>query len=113
MISDLRFVDNKFVELLLEEYFADNNSVVNDFFIVKVAEDERRKVYRFKVWLFRPLDNKIDGFVGYLIFYKNKVVMKLPVVKEVSIDENLIEKAIDLYQKIYFMKKRTYEQESL
>ncbi|BCU71071.1 hypothetical protein [Stygiolobus caldivivus] len=112
MLSDFRIIDNRFVELLLEEYFLDNNSVVNDFFIVKVAEDERRKVYRFKVWLFRPVDNKIDGFTGYLFFYKSKIVIKLPVVKDVVIDEKLIDKVVNMYKKIYFMRK-PYEQESL
>jgi len=108
MLSDLRLIDNKFVELLLEEYFLDNNSVVNDFYIVKVAEDVRRKVYRFKVWLFRSLDNKVDGFIGYLFFYKTKVVIRLPVVKDVNVSEELIDKVVNLYEKIY-LKKRIYE----
>ncbi|BFH73832.1 hypothetical protein SJAV_17760 [Sulfurisphaera javensis] len=101
MIYDLKRIDNKFVELLLEEYFSDNNSVVNDFYIVKLVEDEEKKVYRFKVWLFRPTDTKVDGFTGYLYFYRNKVVMKLPGLKEIRISEELIEKIIYLFEQVY------------
>jgi len=106
MIYDLRRIDNKFVELLLEEYFSDNNSVVNDFYIVKLAEDEVRKIYRFKVWLFRVSDNKVDGFSGYVIFYKNKVIMKLPIIKEIKLDDKFIEKIINLFEQIYLRFSR-------
>jgi len=101
MIYDIRRIDNKFVELLLEEYFSDNNGVVNDFYIVKLAEDEEKKIYRFKVWLFRVADNKVDGFSGYIMFYRNKVVMRLPVIKEVRLNEEFIERIINLYEQIY------------
>lgn len=101
MIFDLKRIDNKFVELLLEEYFADNNNVVNDFYIVKIFEDEEKKVYRFKIWLFRVSDNKIDGFSGYITFYKNRVIMRLPIVKEVRLPESFIERIINLFEEIY------------
>ena len=106
MIYDLRRIDNKFVELLLEEYFSDNNGVVNDFYVVKLAEDEEKKIYRFKVWLFRVTDNKVDGFSGYIIFYKNKVIMKLPVIKEIKLEDEFIEKIISLYEQIYLRLSR-------
>lgn len=106
MIYDLRRIDNKFVELLLEEYFSDNNSVVNDFYIVKLAEDEIRKIYRFKVWLFRVSDSKVDSFSGYVIFYKNKVIMKLPIIKEIKLDDKFIERIINLFEQIYLRFSR-------
>ncbi|AAY80571.1 hypothetical protein [Sulfolobus acidocaldarius] len=105
---DLRTIDSKFVEILLEEYFADNNSVINDFYIIKLSEDIEKKVFRFKVWLSRPTDNKIDGFTGYLFFYRNRVKIKLPMVKEKQIDDALILKAVQLFQRIYLTKRVYY-----
>lgn len=101
MINDLRRIDHKFVELLLEEYFSDNNSVVNDFYIVKLAEDEEKKVFRFKVWLFRPTDMKLDSFTGYLFFYRNKVKMRLPVIKEIVLEEEFIERIERMFEQVY------------
>ncbi|MBB5254746.1 hypothetical protein [Sulfurisphaera ohwakuensis] len=101
MLYDLRRIDYKFVELLLEEYFSDNNNVVNDFYIVKIAEDDERKIYRFKVWLFRPTDTRVDGFTGYVYFYRNKVVIKLPVVKEIRLQNEFLERIINLFEQIY------------
>ena len=106
MTYDLRRIDNKFVELLLEEYFSDNNGVVNDFYIVKLAENEERKIYRFKVWLFRPSDSKIDGFSGYIIFYRNKIIMRLPAIKEIKLEDKFIDKIINLYEQIYLRLSR-------
>lgn len=106
MSYDLRRIDNKFVELILEEYFSDNNSVVNDFYIVKIAEDEDSKIYRFKVWLFRPTDSKVDGFSGYIRFYRNKVTLKLPTLKEIKVPYEIIEKALSLYEQVYLRLSR-------
>jgi hypothetical protein len=110
---DLRLIDNKFVELLLEEYFADNNSVVNDFFIVKIADLQDKKVYRFTVWLFRPTDNKIDKFNGYISFFRNKVSIRLPYVKEIVVDKEIITRTIQLYMQLYRIKQSSYEIENL